>query len=178
MRSSILRDGAFVPDDGYDRGQMIVHPEEEWRRRVHACIYRPRLRAMWGLYVVLMLYPIGSFIMVRLNPGDFFGTPLLIAMIVVLSLVWVGVTLVFLRTRARAPRVGLYERGFQYNHKEFLPWETIEGVEMGEEGLRISIQVDEGRVFEWGPRRCVMAVLGEEGIVELNARVHAAGSPE
>jgi len=85
----------------------------------------------------------------------------------------------YLRNLAKGPFVGLYERGIQHPSMLFIPYPEITGMETEDlKRIRVVLKV---RNWPWGRRSAYSLpfdFLGEEGMRELEERVHGAGSPE
>jgi hypothetical protein len=180
MRSDIFLKGLFVQDKEYERGPMIVHSEEEWRRR--SDFQRKRhIRFQIVTTAVFMLWPLLFLVLIVLIPKtreDPVITGLLMLTLVI-SVLLIGYSRMLIRKFDRGPLIGLYEKGFQYTWEDFYPYKEIDRVELGDDGLRMWLRVGpEGTSYQWGPRKRVVGDLGEEGVEELKRRVQTPGSPE
>ena len=169
-----------MPDTGCDRGPMIVYTEEEWRRR--SDLQRRRLVRLQTVVIAgFMSLPVLILIAIVMVPearGDPFITTLLVLCLGI-SAALIGFCRMLLNWFDRGPLMGLYENGFQYDFEVFYPYEEIDRVELGEDGLRMWLKVGPGSgPNEWGPSKRVVTLFETEGIEALKKRVHVPGSPE
>jgi hypothetical protein len=180
VKSFILQDGRFVPDEGYKRGSMILYPEEEWRRRSDL-MRRHHIRFQMLVVTVSLLLP--TLIMSSMVLLPWARNDAIIVALLVTSLVMVGGLIIFSRMMIhrfdRGPLMGLYERGYQLDYEEFYPYEEMGRLEPGKNGLQIVVRRNGVDVDQrWISRRLVMTVLGEEGVEELERRVAGPGWAE
>jgi hypothetical protein len=186
----IYLDGKFEPDEGYQRGPMIVYTEKEWRRRVEKHIRLAHIRWMARGTLLMMSLPI-MFMMFFLRFPDFENRDTLLWLAVLLAAINIVMFFVLtyyqLRALSRGPLYGLYEKGFQHNYSRFYPYEEIERVERRKEGWRSELVPymyirygpgHSGEVLTWTPVRFIYGFLGEEGMRELEKRVEAEGPPD
>ena len=139
MATFIYQDGRFVPDEGFDRGPMLVYPEEEWRRRVDLYIRRGGIIWMLKGYLLFMTIPLVFIIFYLTNPEADTPVPMnWIALLFTLlvTVMTIGSIYYGLWAIARNPLNGLYEKGFQHNYRSFYPYEEIERIERRREGRR------------------------------------------
>ena len=179
-------DGRFVPDEDYERGPMIVYPKEAWAHRST----KGEMRYIAG---VITVYGILWIILIAVNLWvEAYGSPeekeaftaffFLLAPIVMVTML---IPFYLMRARRRGMQMGLYEKGIQNSHATFIPYEEIDRLEpwrvwrKGTVGCYIHVKrgteptaVDEGSV------RMISDFLGEEGMQELESRVHGSTSPE
>ena len=187
MTTDIVSEGRLVSTTHIERGETLVHPEWVWRARSRP--YRRRSE------LVSLAVSIG-----------FVGPPLVILIailvfipnhggILVLVLFFGGLTLCMViisviahvsnrKEIAETPPEGLYERGVQLFHLIFVPYGEIASVSerevKGSPFLELHLHGHEDEsIRERNPKvwRIPEEFLGEEGVKELEARVHAPGSP-
>jgi len=175
VSSRVLVRGEMVPDEGYDRGPMVLHPEEEWRRRSDLLRrHHVRFQVMVaGTFLLMPAAVVAEMVVVPKARDD----PLLIELLIVF-VIMVTILILFSRTILRdfdrGPLRGLYERGLQWHHEDFIPYEEIERVYRDGRGLMLTLRgAQEGSSFEWGPWTRSEVILGKEGIAELERRVRA-----
>jgi hypothetical protein len=179
VTSSILIGGEFVADSGYDRGPMILYPEEEWRRRKDLLrkdhIRFRRINIAFSLTMpALILF---GLIFVPKARED----PFIIGLLV-LSSGMVAMLIGFSRMNTgefdRYHLMGLYEKGFEY-YEKFLPYVEIERIALENKQLKLwLIHGPRESPLIVGTEKRAMTLLGHDGIEEISKRVRGHTSPK
>ncbi len=178
VASKIFLDGKMVPDEGFERGQMLVHTKDEWRRRFEAALERVNrrvLRLFFSLGALLLVVAVVAWMFL---PEDFNRDRL------VFSLVCIGIFTIFVpfpvcwnlkRKVGRSPAPGLYENGVQYNHEVFIQYSEVSRTERkvlaGENILALSRYEDVSGQQGSKPWLVSFEFLGEDAVEELERRV-------
>ena len=177
----VIVNGRAKELQGYDRGRMLVRPEEEWRRRALPHLASKANGAFLDMLRVLLAFWL------------FFG-PLLVYAVVEAQLPAFGVAMVIVgwcsmvalawylrRSMLDVPTPGLYERGWQGLGDEFLPFTEMLDVELVRmEGQVVGVELTckangSDHVVQWSGE--TLALLGEDGVEELERRVCARAGP-
>jgi len=184
-----LSEGRWEVDEGFERGQVRVRSETEWRRR-----YRSMQRVMMrktmvdAAAVIIIFWSLHIALALQLEGGSLWTSVPLLVLFIILLLAMGPLNYVMRMWRFDdAPSPGLYRDGVQMTPEAFLPYVEIGEVRrkaiLGLMGRREVVRVRERRKRKNFPYRKLpwtlwIDFLGEDGAEELEARVHAAGSPE
>lgn len=187
MASYIVRKGRLEKEPGIERGQMLVRPEEEWRRRRLDLIKRSRMKAIIHIAIIYVPVPI-FFVMILVELFENLGL-VLIMVLGLWTILIIGTPYIvyreMLKDNVEEPAEGLYENGVQMLGT-FIPYTEIASTErkVGRKGVtsvilhpRYERRKENGKVIK-RPWSLSKSILGEEGVEELEKRVRAQGSPE
>jgi hypothetical protein len=167
---------------GFDRGSMLIYPEETWRRRSMPLLrrrsnefFRPYVGVLlvwWLFFIPVLIYSIVE-------------TDFLVIGLVAVILAWLlmlAIGLYIRKTMLEVPTPGLYELGLQTLGNEFYPYMELRDIEIVDRedrlvGIVLYYRHDDSTetLKLW---QDTVAFLGEEAVNELKVRVHGPGSPE
>ena len=180
----IVSHGRTVVDTGFDRGSTLIWTPEEWKTRRRE-YNRNGIKVMlrfWVIFSAVTLLIVFAMHIILAEESDW-----------PLTLVFSTVGLCLLPfcwpiwnhlTQGEGP--GLYEHGVQLLLYEFIPYTEIASTECrpigwrGESLMRLHPRHEKRGIkgmLEPEPWVIPVAFLGEEGVEELERRVHAPGSP-
>ena len=189
MESYVVRKGRLEKDPGIDRGPMLVRSEEEWRVS-QLCLKKRARKSFWVVLLIILATLLLAYLVVWTFAPDevyyyFFSFTIItltIVVVIIFSVVWIGL----INRIGKGPTVGLYAEGFEVTDGTFLPYREIREVAQkdvrGPSGREQVVRIwekERRRNFPYAPVRWTVPVefLGEEGVRELEQRVHAQGSP-
>jgi hypothetical protein len=163
---------------------MLVYSDEEWRKRSFTTLWRYSLKEYVKIYAWMLLVPLFFLLFYLFYPGAS-GDDALLWLVVMLAigLILALLFLVYVKILAlkRGRLMGLYERGIQVTPFHFTPYTGITRVERTTYGSAqwemVAVHNNSTRAPE-NPLMVPFMLLGEEGMEELERRVHSAGSPE
>ncbi len=125
----VLVEGRLLPDEDYDRGQTLVHTEEEWRHRADVEWFRERKGTVLFLVIAYLICTLPILVM-DLVAGE--GIRVSLEFMGWVGLLFAGCTALVLvlarRSHTRGRTLGLYRKGVQVAPTLFLPYDEVSEV--------------------------------------------------
>lgn len=161
--------------EAIERGEILIHSEEEWRQRLQA-VMRRGMRWATVLVAIVTAVMVSPLVLTMDTVPD--GPRIVLPLVLVIVALTMGTVPLLDYTQRwqarRCPAVGLYERGVQLTVNLFVPYHEIEGVEPVRRWVRIHPRFQRTpfpgiKVPGWWAMSTDL--LGDDGQVELDRRV-------
>ena len=159
---------------------MLVYPEDVWRERLDAGLKKARRESAMKMVPFYILFLLSFALLVFLYGDDRAWRSFRILAIFMAVVILVLFPLFFRGVEAwlRGDFThGLYENGLQTSSSLFFPYPEITHTERVDVGKEWKEAVVLHLTGEGGTSRIPFSFLGMDGVKELEARAHAAGSP-